>query len=373
MRVTVVTTWFPTSKAPASGSFVVADALAMQAQGEDVRIVHLVPGHQDDGTRHVRHAGLQVVRIPMTPSRPDQIIAAARALRAATAGADVVHTTAISALLPYALGRPRAAWVHTEHFSGLTSPQNLSLAVRAVLPAVSRLLARPDVVTAVCDFLARPVRAVRRERPTVVVPCIVPPLDHVPARRPRGDRPLRLVGVGALVERKDPVLAVDTLAALERRGVAAQLTLVGEGPLRDAVEARAAELGLAGRVRLTGVIDRAGVQAELADADLFLGPTRGDNFFVSCAEALVAGRPVVVGSTGGQGEYVDPAVGTLVDEQSAEAYADAVIDLDARTASLDADRIAATVGDRFSVERVGAAYRDVHLDALGRTPADGAG
>jgi L-malate glycosyltransferase len=365
MRVVVVTTWFPTFRAPSSGSFVAADALAMAAGGAEVDVVHLVPAHQDDGTRRTRHRGLRVLRIPMTPSRPDQVLTAARALRGALAGADVVHTAAISALLPFALRRPDVPWVHTEHFSGLTSPQNLTVPVRVALPAVRRLLALPDVVTSVCEFLAEPVRRVRGVRPTVVVPCIVPPLESVSERPARGGRPLRLVSVGGLIERKDPLLAVDTVAELRRRGVDAELALVGDGPLAGAVGDRVAALGLEERVRLTGTLDREGVLAELAAADLFFGPTRGDNFFVSCAEAIVAGRPVVVGATGGQGEYVDPGVGVLVDEQRAEAYADAIVDLDARTATTSAAEIAATIGDRFSDARVAAGYAAAHDLARG--------
>ncbi|WP_158288641.1 hypothetical protein [Ornithinimicrobium flavum] len=45
---------------------------------------------------------------------------------------------------------------------------------------------------------------------------------------------------------------------------------------------------------------------------------------MSCAEAVVSGRPVVVGATGGQGEYLDPRVGVTVDVQTPGAYADAV-------------------------------------------------
>ncbi|MGC5628466.1 glycosyltransferase [Georgenia sp. Z1344] len=359
MRVVVVTTWFPTALAPSSGSFVVRDALAMASRGDTVDVVHLVPGHQDDGTRHVYHEGLKVLRLPMTPSRPDQIAQVAAALPGILDGADVVHTTAISALLPFVVGRPDAPWVHTEHYSGLTSPENLGFGTRAVLPLVRRLLDRPDVVTAVCEFLADPIREVRGDRATAVVPCIVPPLATVPARpEPSGE--LRMVSVGGLVERKDPLLAVDVVAELGRRGHPAHLTLVGDGPLASAVRDRADEVGVGERIHLTGTLDRDGVLGELARADLFLGPTRGDNFFVSCAEALVAGRPVVVGSTGGQGEYVDPRVGTLVDVQDAGAYADAVLDLHERTATLSAEDVAATIGDAFSVETVAAGYADAH-------------
>src|SRR5690606_32712260 len=134
---------------------------------------------------------------------------------------------------------------------------------------------------AVCDYLAEPIRQQRQQKPTYVVPCIVPVPDPV-AERPAPREEIRLIGVGALVERKDPLLAVDVVAELGRWHRPARLTLVGDGDLREEVRSHAAQLGVADRVRLTGPLDRTGVLAELAAADLFLGPTRGDNFFVSC-------------------------------------------------------------------------------------------
>jgi L-malate glycosyltransferase len=355
VRIIAVTTWFPTDLAPSSGAFVVRDAHAIASSGHDVDVVHLVPPHQDDGRRRLVHEGLRVVRLPMSTSDPRQIATAARALGPLLDGADVVHSMAFSTLLPFALRRPRAPWVHTEHWSGLTSPENLPRSWQVLLPALRRLLALPDVATAVCEFLATPLRDVRGRRRTVVVPCIVPVPEPVPERPARGAR-LRLVDVGGLIDRKDPVLAVETVAELRRRGVEAELALVGEGELREAVSRRAAELELTDRIRLTGSLPTAGVLAELARADLFLGPTRGDNFFVSAAEALVAGRPVVVGATGGQGEYIRPEVGELVGTQDAAAYADAVLRVDAATADMSAAAISATVGQRFSVAAVAAGY-----------------
>lgn len=367
MRVLAVTTWFPTPSHPSVGAFVVKDAGAVAGLGHDVHVVHLVPPHQwvpglpeDAGVE-----GLPVTRVRMSTAHPGQITAAGVRLRAMAGHADLVHTMAFSSLLPMAWWRPAVPWVHTEHWSGLTAPQTLPASRRLALPALRRLLGRPDVVTAVCDYLARPIRDVRGAgehgasggRPTVIVPCIVPVPQPVIERPAPGDR-LRLIGIGGLIERKDPVMAVDTVAELRRRGQDAELVLVGEGPLRDTVAARADALGLSDRVRLTGPLDRAGVLEALAAADLFLGPTRGDNFFVSCAEALVAGRPVVVGATGGQGEYIDPRAGhTVVDDQSAAAYADAVQDVLARAGGLTAQQISDTVGQRFSVDAVAAGYQ----------------
>ncbi|GAA1160663.1 glycosyltransferase family 4 protein [Ornithinicoccus hortensis] len=369
MRVLAVTTWFPTPNGSSTGAFVVKDALAIAGLGHDVAVVHLCPPHQwvqewaRDGSEQHEVQGLPVTRIPMATSDPRQIAAAGRLLRAMGRGADVVHTMAFSTLLPLAWWRPDAPWVHTEHWSGLTAPQTLPASWRRALPALRLLHRRPDVVTAVCDYLAEPIRAVRGDAPVSVVPCIVPVPDPVPPRS-ADRRRLRLVSVGGLIERKDPVLAVDVVAELLVRGHDARISFVGEGPLRPRIVERARLLDIADRVRLTGSLDGAGVLDALTRAHLFLGPTRGDNFFVSCAEALVAGRPVVVGSTGGQGEYIDPAVGQTVDEQTAGAYADAVEAVLTRTEGLSAQDISDTVGPRFSVDAVARGYQAAYERAV---------
>lgn len=363
MRITVITTWFPTDVAPSRGSFVVRDTLAI-ARHAEVRLIHLVPPADDDGSRRLVHEGIDVLRIPMDPQRPDQVLRAARALRTAVRGADAVHSMAFSSLLPLALRRPDVPWIHTEHWSALTTPATLPRPAQLGLPVLRHLLSLPDRVTAVCDFLAAPIREVRAARPTAIVPCIVEPGEVVP-RRDRRDGALRMVSTGGLIDRKDPLLAVDVLARLVERGVDAHLEWLGDGPLREDTVRRAAERGVSERLVLAGSVPGDEVRAALARADLFFGPTKADNFFVSAAEAIVAGRPVVLGATGGQGEYVQPQVGTLVAEQDADAYADAVLEVDARTRALGAQEIADTIGDSFSSRTVAAGYRDQYELLLG--------
>ena len=95
MRVVAVTTWFPTEVAPSRGSFVVRDLHAI-ARHAEVSLVHLVPPADDDGSRRLVHEGIDVLRIPMDPKRPDQVLAASRALSRALRGADLVHSMAFS-------------------------------------------------------------------------------------------------------------------------------------------------------------------------------------------------------------------------------------------------------------------------------------
>ena len=405
MRILVATTWFPSPGHPAVGAFVARDVAAL-ATRHDVRVLHLIaPAFADDGAAHVagaetRHVldfpgmdrvEVRVRRLVTDLRRPDHLARAGRAVVAAARGADVLHTAVFSTLLPLAARRIPVPWVHTEHWHGVTSTAGDSLALRLATPPLRTLLRRPDVVTAVSEFATAPIRELRGARPTSVVPCVVAPPPPPPtatataqhesdgsplpgepggvsahpsqagpvAARPPG--PLRLVAVGGLVPGKRPLLAIDVVAALRDRGREAQLTWVGDGPLRDAVAARATELGVT--VRLRGALDAADVAAELAAADLFLLPTARETFGVAIAEAISHGLPVVVGADGGFREFVDERIGAFVAGEDPTAWASAVEDVLLRTAALSVADIAATIGDRFAPAAVIAGYEAAYAHA----------
>ncbi len=384
MRVLVVTTWYPTPSSPSTGVFVARDVAALAGR-HDVRVLHLVapslaggserstqdPGYAvAPGSEGVpRPGGVPVERLVMDPRRPDHVLRARRRVRELTAGADLLHTMAVSALLPMAGRRPGVPWVHTEHWSGLDAPETLSPPLRAARLAVRPLLRGPDVVVVVGDELAAGVRALR-QGPVVLVPNIVEvPGATVPRRladQDLADRgPLELVGVGGLIDRKDPLRAVDTAAELRRRGVDARLTWVGEGHLRQAVETRASAAQVP--LRLAGALPPAQVWAVLGESDVFLLPTRAETFCVAAAEALAAGRPVVVGDSGGPRAFVRPPAGRLVTPGAPAAeWADAVEEVWRGSADLSAVEIGADVRERYGAgayaDRVEEVYRGLVPD-----------
>jgi glycosyltransferase involved in cell wall biosynthesis len=362
VRILLVTTWYPSRLAPSSGIFVAKD-VDLLAREHDVHVVHLISprllGPDEPDTGPVR-----VTRIPMSTANPLHLIRARRRLESLIAESDLVHTQAFSALLPFAFRRPKRPWVHTEHWSGVPRPESVGRVWRASAPLALRLLRRPDVVTAVCRYLGDAVDAIRRRR-VRIVPCVVEPVADVVERPDPGPR-LRLVSVGGLVPGKDPMCAIDTVAELRSRGVDASLEWLGDGPLRDAAADRITALGLDTRVSLAGVRTPAEVGRSLDAADLFLLPTLGENFCVSAAEAIVHGRPVVVGAIGGQGEYLTPETGVLVADKSPGSYADAVEQLVARTRGRTAAQIAATIGDRFSSDSVLRGYEAAYAEASSR-------
>lgn len=366
MKVLVVTTWFPSVEAPQTGTFV-ADDVALLAATHEVVVVHLAPPRQVDSARTEVIDGVTIVRVPMSPSRPDHLVRVGPVLRRHLADAGLLHTMALSSLLPFASIRVRIPWVHTEHWSGLIAPETVPAAMRATLPVTERGLARPDVVIAVSAGLAARIAGMRRG-PVVVIPNHVQLPSELSPRRSPGDT-VRLIAVGGLVPHKGPLLAVAALAELRRRGLDASLVWLGDGPLRAEVTSAAEDAGVADHLCLGGAVAKSEVTLALQQSDVFLLPTASETFGVAIAEALVAGVPVVVGARGSQSEFVDPPDGALVSERTPSAYADAV----QRILELNRDRtpeqIGAAARERFSPSKRTEAYLVAYAKAGAPVPA----
>ncbi|MGQ3010097.1 glycosyltransferase family 4 protein [Microbacterium aurantiacum] len=344
VRILVVTPWYPTAAAPESGLFVAREAEALSSS-HDVEVIHLDwTGADSDSSVASPHL---VRRIVLHRTRPLDYWRARRIVAQRAADADVVHTHALTGLVPWLMGRPsRKRWVHSEHWSGLTAPETLSIPQRLALKLLRRRLIAPDLVIAESTRLADAIR-LRRAGPLTIVPCVVPPVEL--ARWPED---LEIISIGGLIPRKGPLLAVAAVALLRERGWEARLTWVGDGPLREAAARAAAHSGLSGVVTLAGTLDSGGVASALASSRVFLLPTQGDNFCVVVAEALSSGLPVVSGSATGAVDYAPPEVSRFVKEQSASAYADAVEDLIRATRDWTPERVSRTVAGRFTIDTV---------------------
>ena len=347
VRVLVVTTWYPSAERPEETPFVPRHVRAI-ARRHDVRVLHMRLLRTGPVLEEQRD-GIPVVHLPFHPLRPATVARAYAAIRRHLAGADVLHTMPFSAALiclPFAGRRP---WVHTEHWNGVLTPeQNGALWQRFAW--LRRILRVPDRVTGVssmmCDVLRRFAPPAKVERIGNVVdhaPGVVPP--------PRGET-LEIAAVGALRALKDPLLAVETVAWLAEAGHDVRLTWCGTGELAEDVRRRAQERGVAERVVLTGTLGAEQVQELLAASDVFLLPSRSETFCVAAAEALAAGRPVVMGAVGGQRDFVHPGNGRLVEERTPAAFGRAVLDVVGGPGMQGPEEMAAGIRSRYGAEEV---------------------
>ena len=144
----------------------------------------------------------------------------------------------------------------------------------------------------------------------------------------------RCVQAGRLIEKKGIATTLAAFAEFARGCPRATLTIAGEGPLREALWQRAAELGIAGRVFFAGFLDQEKLRALYAQAHLFLHPSEmgpdGNQEGVPNAmlEAMASGLPVLATRHGGIPEAVEHGVsGLLVPEKDSRALAGALMEL----------------------------------------------
>ncbi len=139
------------------------------------------------------------------------------------------------------------------------------------------------------------------------------PLDKLQARKADYPSPFsrparfQLLTCGRLTERKGIHLLLQALAPLEQKGVDFRLTLLGDGPDRDAFEALTASLGLSERVEFRGTtLD---TTAWYLHSDLFLQPSLSEGLPNTVIEAMACGTPVVASDCpGGTRELVKSGV-----------------------------------------------------------------
>ena len=168
------------------------------------------------------------------------------------------------------------------------------------------------------------------------------------------DGPLRIVAVGTLHEVKGQIHLIEACRLLTARGVDARCRFIGDGPDREALQARIDGYGLSDRVVLAGRMTTDDVARELADADVLVAPsvpTKGgkrEGIPVVLMEAMATGLPVVASDLSGIPELVtDGLSGLLVPPGDAAALADA---------------LATLAADPAMRRRLGAAGRDTVLD-----------
>lgn len=117
-----------------------------------------------------------------------------------------------------------------------------------------------------------------------------------------------LIGaVGRLAPEKNHDVLLTALRRLRVARVDAHLVIAGAGPLRGALEKRAAVLELSDRVSFIGELDD--VRPVLAALDVFVLPSVAVESFSNAAlEAMAMGRPVILSDIGGAREMIDDGV-----------------------------------------------------------------
>ncbi|MBM0108009.1 glycosyltransferase [Steroidobacter sp. S1-65] len=109
--------------------------------------------------------------------------------------------------------------------------------------------------------------------------------------------------VGRLVAEKNQLPLIDAVAELRASGADVHLMLVGDGPMRAALEQRAEQRGICSAVTFTGALPD--VRAALRAFDVFVLPSLSETFSNAALEAMAMQVPVILTRTGGAAEMIE--------------------------------------------------------------------
>ena len=221
-------------------------------------------------------------------------------------------------------------WTVTVHASDLF----------AVRESIERKLAAADAVITVCEYNRRWLHEeLGVRRPVELVVCGVEVPEHLPDVEPTTD----VLLVGRLVEKKGVDVLLRALALLPA-GRDVRATVIGDGPLREDLQALALSLGVGDRVSFVGAQSHTATLDAISRARVLCLPCRiardgdRDSMPLVIKEAMVREIPVVASDVVAVPEMIDSSCGWLVPPDDPAALAQAL------TAALDAPEEAKALG-----------------------------
>jgi glycosyltransferase involved in cell wall biosynthesis len=189
---------------------------------------------------------------------------------------------------------------------------------------IRRLWHDADAVVANSQGLADMARAHDPQQEVGVIPQGADVVGIAPKTIYAARDPVALLTVGRLAKHKglDVLLAALAQMPPELRWA---LSIVGDGPEREALTSQAARLGLSPRVTFKGWARREDLPQIYREADVFVLPSREEGMANVLMEAMCAGLPAIATRIAGSSEAVlDGETGLLVPTEDPAALARAL-------------------------------------------------
>lgn len=238
----------------------------------------------------------------------------------------------------------------------------------AIGKSFSWMLGRADAVTAISKYLAMEAANFGYSRPVELLPNGVP-LEAFLRTRARTERngPSIIITTSRLVPKNGVDVLIRAVAEIRKSRPDIRCHILGDGPERPSLEALARSLGIASSVIFFGGVANDEVPRHLAEADVFVRPSRSEGMGNAFVEALASGLPIVGTPVEGVLDIIDDGKTGLF------AKVDDPTDVAEKTMHLLRDRAlsrriveagGAMVRERFSWDAIASGYAGVFRAAL---------
>jgi len=351
MHVLVIPSWFAHYQGDPSGAFFATQASGVQELGEqvgmiypDLRSVRYAKEYFFSKTTWSASGGVHILRktyINWTP-RIERLILpkwVATGMRlfdiycAKFGKPDVIHAHCLlrAGVLAAAIAKKHnIPYLVTEHSSSWHKHAVSDFELRPARLAAKHAFAVISVSNALLVHMKQDMQLGR----TQVLPNAVDSLFFAGqlSERPNTGK-LTFINVALLNPGKRHDILIDAFFHAFGRDTQHALYIVGDGPLRLALEQRIAKYGMADSIRLVGMQNKSRVAQLLEASDCFVLTSDHETFGVVVTEALAKGLPVISTMCGGTDDIVEPGNGILTEAGNAAAVADALTQMCERIAT----------------------------------------
>lgn len=187
-------------------------------------------------------------------------------------------------------------------------------------------------------------------------------LNAIPKKRTIniGDK-ITIVAVGSLFYGKGYDVLIKAFAQTKLYENGSKVIIIGDGNEKRKLSKLIEKLKLENNIFLLGRKDRTEILKILYSGDLFVHPSRGENFSVAIIEALSTGLPVVATQCGGASECINQKNGVLVPIDNIDALAKAILFVYNRINEYDYNYIANECKSKYSSDVIAKQLNDVFV------------
>lgn len=184
-----------------------------------------------------------------------------------------------------------------------------------------------DVLLSVSNSLNRRIKQIWDKDSLVIHNMVGEEFFNQNVNRNKKGNKIVFVSTGSLIKRKGYDVLIKALNIINSQLSNWELNIIGEGSERGTLQKMINTNQLNDKIKLVGKKNKMEIISYLHNSDVFLFPSRMENFSVAVLEALSAGLPVIATICGGIRECINETNGLLVPVEDVDALAYAILNI----------------------------------------------
>lgn len=377
-HILILPKWYPHTADPQNGIFIQGFARTLAA-GQKVSVIFPVAESHNNPPEFKTEGNLAEILVPYRASKTRwmplrKLVNFFRFRRAVKKGAsillekrgkpDLIHAQVLirAALFARRLARTwNIPWMLTEHSSEFleAKPFHGHFLKQYIIRSLCR---DAHAVTTVSETLAKGLSPFCEQKEIHVIPNIIAFPEISPGKK---NEVLTFTAIGDMVDDvKNFSGILRAVARIENRLPEFKFILAGEGPDKQYLKVMSESLKISHRVSFPGRLTHPEVLRLLQQVDFLITNSRKETFSMVTAEAVAAGKPVIITRCGGPEEWFIPEYGIMTDNDDESALCNSILEMAAQHSHYNSLDMANLIRQKFDGTLILQSYRHIYQNLL---------